>query len=496
MNITSLGFILWLALALTVFYCFPVKNRWIVLVPLSFLFVFSTSTFGFTVILLTSFTVYLSAKGIHSATGVFKKHLFTLSVAICFGILIGLKYLSSLPVFHRNLSLWNQTTSIHDFVHTYLIPIGLSYYTLELVSYLVDVFWGRIQPENNYFKVLLFTCYFPKMLQGPICNYSELAPVLFKEHPFQWKNIKFGVQIMLWGYCKKMILADTIEKVVDSIFSGTATPYGVTVLIGLFCYGIQLYCDFSGGIDIIRGVSQMFDVGIKDNFRQPFFSCSLGEFWRRWHISLGQWAKDYLFYPIAMSRSMRRLKKRLKKRFPRRTISRISMAISNLIVFFFIGLWHGLGTNFLAWGLYNGVILAFSALMEDVYSKWKHQLQISEISSKWYAFRLTRTLAIVTFGWVFDCACTAAGAGILFLQMLQVWKTNLFLVPFGTLMKVFPFVLILVFVDILHEKGVSVREFFSRRSYGIQLLFWTFVLQVLFFVGRHLTIGGFMYANF
>jgi len=278
----------------------------------------------------------------------------------------------------------------------------MSYYTLQVISYLLDVYWGRMDAEEDYWKVLLFTCYFPQLVQGPISKYSELAPELFKEHKLDWKNIKYGVQLMLWGFFKKMLIADRIGVYVNAIFHEGVTPYGLTAWIGLVFYGIQLYCDFSGGIDVIRGVSECFGIGLKENFRQPYFSLSLGEFWRRWHISLGTWMKDYIFYPVSMAGWMSTLKKKLKKVTSRKTATRVAMAIADLLVFALVGIWHGLGTNYLAWGVYNGVILAVSAILVDEYAVWKNKMHIDSQAGYWKVISLIRTLLIVTIGWMDD----------------------------------------------------------------------------------------------
>ena len=182
-------------------------------------------------------------------------------------------------------------------------------------------------------------------------------------------------------------------------------------------YGIQLYCDFSGGIDVIRGASECFGIGLKENFRQPYFSLSLGEFWRRWHISLGTWMKDYIFYPVSMAGWMGTLKKKLKKVASRKTATRVAMAIADLVVFALVGVWHGLGTNYLAWGLYNGIILAISAILVDEYAVWKNKLHIDSQAGYWKVLSLIRTLFIVTIGWIFDCTYTAGAAGELFVHL-------------------------------------------------------------------------------
>ena len=383
-------------------------------------------------------------------------------------------------------------------IKKYLLPIGMSYYTLQVISYLLDVYWGRMEAEQDYWKVLLFTCYFPQLVQGPISKYSELAPELFKEHKLDWKNIKYGVQLMLWGFFKKMLIADRIGVYVNAIFHGDVTPYGLTAWIGLVFYGIQLYCDFSGGIDVIRGASECFGIGLKENFRQPYFSLSLGEFWRRWHISLGTWMKDYIFYPVSMAGWMGRLKKKLKKVASRKTATRVAMAIADLIVFALVGVWHGLGTNYLAWGLYNGIILAVSAILVDEYAVWKNKLHIDGQAGYWKVISLIRTLFIVTIGWIFDCTYTAGAAGELFVHLFAFRKTDLSVIALTTtdIAVLLAGCLVLLIVDVLHEKNIEVRRIVGTKNYWVQVAFWTIVVQMIACFGRVASAGGFMYANF
>lgn len=499
MDITSLGFLLFLGGGVTLFYCIPQKYRPKWLIVLSFAFVYASSVFGLFFVLLTSLIVFFGSKKIEKVADEDKRKVLILSIGLCLLILICLKYISGLSIFtQQKYLIFNDAMTIHNMVRKFLLPIGISYYTLQVISYVLDVYWGRLEAENNYWKVLLFTCYFPQLVQGPISKYSELAPELFKEHKLSWKNIKYGVQLMLWGFFKKMLIADRIGVYVNAIFHEDVTPYGLTAWIGLIFYGIQLYCDFSGGIDVIRGVSECFGIGLKENFRQPYFSLSLGEFWRRWHISLGTWMKDYIFYPISMSGVMGRLKKKMKKVTSRKTATRISMAIADIIVFGIVGIWHGLGTNYLAWGLYNGIILAISAILVDNYIIWKNKLHINSNSKYWKVFCLIRTLVIVTIGWIFDCTNTASSAGKLFIHLFEFRKTDLSVITMTNteIAVILIGVLILLLVDILHEKNKEIRQIIGSKNYWIQVLFWTIVVQMIACFGRVVSTGGFMYANF
>lgn len=485
----------------TLFYSIPPKYRWKWLIVLSIAFVYAASAIGLFFVVLTSVIVYLAARKIEktdeSENG--KKKILIGAMGSCLLILVFLKYLSGLPVFaQKSLIVLGNEMTAQSAIRKYLLPIGMSYYTLQVISYLLDVYWGRIEAEQNYWKVLLFTCYFPQLVQGPISKYGELAPELFKEHRLNWKNIKYGVQLMLWGFYKKMVIADYVGGFVHAAFYRGIDAYGWAAWLGLALYGIQLYCDFSGGIDVIRGASECFGIGLKENFRQPYFSLSLGEFWRRWHISLGTWMKDYVFYPVSMSGWMGALKKKLKKVTSRKTATRISMAIADIIVFGLVGIWHGLGTNYLAWGLYNGIILAVSAVLVDAYAEWKKKLHIDSQAKYWKAFCLMRTLLIVTIGWIFDCTDTAGAAGGLLVRLFAFGKTDLsvMLMSVTDIAAISMSCLMLLVVDLLHESNKEVRQMLETKNYWVQVVFWTIVIQAIALFGRVPTAGGFMYANF
>lgn len=427
------------------------------------------------------------------------KRILFAALALQIGLLFLVKYLPAAVHLDRNAL--NRHLAQHWLLIRWITPIGMSYYTLMAVSYVLDVYWKRMEAERSFLRLCLFLGYFPLLVQGPVSRYSQLKEEFFRRHSFSGKNIKFGVQLMLWGYFKKLVIADRIGVYVGRAFRGT--PYGLNIWIGLIFYGIQLYCDFSGGIDVVRGVSECFDVKLIENFRQPYFSLSLGEFWRRWHISLGAFMKDYVFFPLALWKPLKRLKRFLTKhQVSRRTAGQIVAAVGDLIVFLIVGIWHGAGSKYTGWGLYNGIILAFSAVMEAAYARQKAALRIDEKSKGWRNFCLIRTLIIVTFGWLFDCADTAGEAGVLFLHMWQFSKTNLAVLEpdvwdgllYGVILTLS--CLLLLKVDVLHEKGVSLREKYDRCGYFRQVLVWSLLFQAILLCGRTVGAGGFMYEGF
>lgn len=500
MNITTLGFLLFVAAGLCVYYILPHRFKWILLLVMSVCFYAAADCRNIVFILAFTCSSYFFANAVERVYNTgggteqkLAKKLVTIAIVTDLLILFLVKYFP--VIFPMNEAIQGKAKFLKFF-----IPIGISYYTLMSVSYVLDVYWKKTKAEHNFFRLMLFTGYFPLLVQGPVCKWKELSGEFFREHKFNFRNIKFGLQLMLWGFVKKLIIADRSAKWVNGIFSSAHDlPYGFEVVAGLVFYALELYADFSGGIDIIRGVSECFDVRLIENFRQPYFSKSLGEFWRRWHISLGRWMKDYVFYPIALSKTCTKLKKTMCSfGLESKSAIKISFAAADLAVFFLVGLWHGAGSKFILWGLYNGIILAVSELLKDIYARLKKFFHINDKSLAWSGFCMLRTFAVVLAGYCFDVSANGSQAVKLFCNIFKSGPSVLNYIKsgkFGLAILVF-FSLVLLFVDILNCKGISVREKLDGRHYVIQFAVWTFLLQMLFCVGIVVFEGGFMYANF
>ena len=235
------------------------------------------------------------------------------------------------------------------------------------MSYVIDVYWGKVNAERNLGKVALFVSFFPQIIEGPIGRFKDLAPQLYKPNANSEKNIVYGVQLMMWGYFKKMVIADRVAVVADFVFGNYLSISGVGTIIGIFLYAIQDYTDFSGCIDIARGCAQAMGIEMAENFKRPYFSRTIPEFWRRWHMSLGAWMKDYVFYPFSLTKVMRKLGKATKKRFGKYLGRTLPVAIGNILVFFLVGVWHGANWNYIVWGLFYGVLIAIASLMKPIF---------------------------------------------------------------------------------------------------------------------------------
>ncbi|MER2143663.1 MAG: MBOAT family O-acyltransferase, partial [Eubacteriales bacterium] len=260
------------------------------------------------------------------------------------------KYLSG------NLSLWHL-----------VLPLGISFYTLQAISYVVDLSRGKCKVQRNYFKLLLWLCFFPQMLQGPICRYRETAPQLYEPHDFDYRRVKFGMQRMLWGYFKKLVIADRVVSVSEKVFGNSGDYQGLVFVIGALAYTIQIYADFSGGMDIISGAAEILGVNMPVNFERPYFSKSISEYWRRWHITLGAWFRDYVFYPLSISRWAQKLTTSLRKRLGPNIAKMIPTYLAMVLVWMLNGIWHGAGWQFVAFGMYQGILIVLGMQFEPVF---------------------------------------------------------------------------------------------------------------------------------
>ncbi|SHL79082.1 D-alanyl-lipoteichoic acid acyltransferase DltB, MBOAT superfamily [Anaerocolumna jejuensis DSM 15929] len=348
----------------------------------------------------------------------------------------------------------------------FALPIGISFYTLQAISYLVDVYYQKIEADDNLGRLALYMAFFPGLMEGPICRYSQTAEALDAGKPLEYKNITFGTQRILWGLFKKLIIADRLNMLVVTVFDKPNHYGGVTVIAAAILYTFQLYADFSGCIDMTIGTAEMFGVTIPENFKQPFFSKSASEFWRRWHITLGAWLKDYIFYPISLTKFVKNLGKSSRAKFGKHMGQIIPSSIALFGVWLCNGLWHGTGWNYIFFGLYYFTLIMLGNLFEPLIQKLTDFLRINRNSAYYHVFQTVKTLPIIFIGELFfranDLASGMKMFGSIFTGFRIADAANGTLLNLGLSLKDFAvvfagFVLVLI-VGILHERGISIRE--------------------------------------
>ena len=415
MAFTSVYFLIFALITLILYYCIPLQWRWVVLLTASYVFYLLSSPKTFLFILLTtvvtffggrkigeyntSHNEYMAAhkaelsrderKEIKARNQKRKRKIVALVLVIDFGILAALKYFRfylsalGLEIFDAGLI---------------LIPMGISFYTFQSAAYIIDLYRNKMDADTNIAKFALFTSFFPQIVQGPIARHSHLAHQLYEGHRFEMENLSFGAQLMLWGFFKKLIIADRIAIPCAQIFENHSDYSGSIVFAAFLFYTIQIYADFSGGIDIARGIARCMGIDLTLNFMRPYFSDSLSEFWRRWHMSLSFWCRDYIFYPIAMSKFFGRLGTDLRKKLGNHVGQLFPIIVAQFATFITIGIWHGAQFKYVAYGLYNGTIIVLGLLLEPLFDSWAKKLHINRKSTGWKVFGMVRTFLIITFG--------------------------------------------------------------------------------------------------
>jgi len=422
-SLVSTSFLLFLAIALICYFSTPQKARWCVLLAASYCFYWILGgLFAVSIISFTILTVY--ASGLWAGALREKKAARSMRrapLALCLTLNIGL------------LAFFKFSDVIIPSLGLLLIP-GVSFYTFQASGYLIDVYTGKVvKPERNLLKLALFLSFFPQLVQGPISRHGEIAADLFAGHGWDWDRARSGVQRIIWGLFMKLIVANYAAAVVNPVYSTYWEYGGAVIVFSVLMYCIQIYADFSGGINIALGAAVIVGVKLPENFFQPFFANSLADFWRRWHITLGKWFRDYLFYPLALSSLLAKVGKQARKLFGIRAGKMLAPCIATFCVFFAIGVWHGSGLHILLFGFLNGIIISASLYLEPVYEKLRLITRING-STKGFGrvFAALRTLAVLVFLRYFVRAGSLASA--LYMLRRTLYHPRLYELWDGTLM--------------------------------------------------------------
>ena len=396
MQLVSYRFLLFLFILVLLYYILPKKFRWMLMLSAGLLFYASSGSGG----LICLFVTVLSTWGMALYLGCKKKGekgrkaVFILGLILNAGILCVLKYTN---FFLETLNSFLEPRGYSYPYVNWLLPLGISYYTFQSIGYFIDVYQKKIEPEKNFFRYALFVTFFPQMVQGPISRYDELKEQLFTPCSFDFSRIKSGLLRMLWGYFKKLVVADRIAPLAIAISQAPEGFDGIFVWIGMFAYTIWMYSDFTGGIDIVLGAAELFGIALPENFDHPFFSKNLAEFWRRWHMSLMRWLREYIFFPISMSKAAGNLSKKARKLFGKdigKIIGRrVPLYMASIITWLVTGIWHGASWNFICWGMANCIALLISQELSS-WSKNFRKLHSWTETKAFNGFLVIRTFLI------------------------------------------------------------------------------------------------------
>lgn len=386
----SLEFLLFLPAIIVLYYLLPHKVRWVFLLVASYFFYASWKIEFLTLIIYSTVVDYFISIKIDKTADKLKRKIYLwISLVSNFGVLFLFKYFNFFigsRNFFRDFAGQHPKVDLVTTVFEYGVPVGISFYTFQTVSYTLDVYYGKIKPEKNIGKFALFVSYFPQLVAGPIERFSNLHKQIFAHHKLTYQNLSHGFRLVVYGLFVKMVIADNLAPIVDLVFSNPLAYSQLDNTIGLLFFSIQIYADFNGYSLIAIGVAKIMGVNLMDNFKTPYFSTSIKEFWNRWHISLSTWFRDYLYIPLGGNKS-----------------SYFRWLINIMIVFTVSGIWHGANFTFVIWGLIHGI----AYIIESITTRnKKNQVKNYFISG----INWIKTFTVVNLAWVFFRSDTLANA--------------------------------------------------------------------------------------
>lgn len=496
MSLISLEFFAFFLIVALVYYLLPGKLQWVWLLISGMYFYYK----GASMVQMLIFIFYI---GINWGAALFlredstkRKNIFKLTIAFDILLLAVFKYTDFfVQILQSVIRLFNPgfegaRLALLVYYSEKFAPPRISYFALIIMSYLIDVYWGKVEIQKNPGKVLLFTSYFPQMTSGPIVQYEMMQKELWGEkHHFNYDRFIMGLERVIWGIFKKMVISERCSMIVNTIYEDYEVYAGFYIPVGAAMFALQLYTDFSGLMDIVLGISQCLGVSLPENFDTPFYSLNLSEFWRRWHITLGAFLRDYVLYPIERSSVWRKLRKSCKTKWGKGYEKKFNLPLylALFISWFLIGLWHGGGWNYIVGvGLYMWFVIVLGEILSPLFSKITTVLRINTDCFSWKLFQRFRTFILFIFGLSFFRADSLKDG-------LKMWKScfslnnpwiffdhslyNLGLSKDEWLILLIG-LLILIVVSILQQTG-SVREALHKQNFIFRLLLFVILFVMI-----------------
>lgn len=470
MSFCSLKYGYFLALLIPCYFIVPKRFQRYVLLAFSIVFYLIYSVKAFVIMTLSGIVAYAAALWMRRIrTKGKQKVLLAAAIALNLGVLFFLKYITKGSV---------------------VLPLGISFYTLALIGYLVDVYRQKIAPETNFADFYLFETFFPHILQGPIARYDTLVKQFKERHSFDYDRFCRGLQLMLWGFIKKMVIADRAAIVVNEIYGTYFTVGGTELYFASILYTLTIFADFSGCVDIARGTALLFGIRLAENFQQPYLAVSIHDFWRRWHISLSTWFRDYLYIPLGGNRK-----------------GQCRRWIHVLVVFGVSGIWHGVGLNYLLWGALHGGYQVIGSILEPFQQKCYRIIQMDVRSRAVRIFKIFITFQLVNTAWIFfRVADIRQACFIIKTIILHPTPGVLFdesLAQYGVSMKglhmLGVFVLLLFIAEFMNYRGIKLRDVINRQCLPVRwcvYLLGIMAVVVLGIYGVDYNASDFIYMKF
>ena len=495
MLFNSLDFLIFFPIVTTLYFVFPhkIRNYW--LLAASYFFYMCWNPKYILLLMTSTFITYLSGivmerikQSDREEAKKIKLKNWTVAASFVLNIsmLFYFKYINfALDVMTAVLGLFHISVNVPTF--DVILPVGISFYIFQALSYTMDVYRDEIYAEKNVFRYALFVSFFPQLVAGPIERSKNLLKQLAKPNDFDYDNARTGLLMMLWGYFIKVVMADRLAVLVDTVYTDVSAFHGMELIIANLFFTIQIYCDFMGYSIIAKGAAKYLGYNLMSNFEMPYFSTSIKEFWRRWHISLSSWLRDYLYIPLGGNR-----KGTARKYF-------------NLLLTFFVsGLWHGANITFVVWGMFHGICQVIEDIFRMIFGKISDRIKNQIAAKAWKGLNIFKTFILAAVGWVFFRTSNIS-------QAIQVLKSsvkldnvsavltgggiyNLGIDKMGLIMLGIA-VLLLFVVSLMRENGINPIEWISSKHFVVRYAtYWLIVVLIIF--SLDLTGKEFIYFQF
>ena len=439
MVFNSFEFIIFFLVVIVTYFSISHRYRWALLLLASYYFYMCWKPEYIFLILFSTIIDYYCGLKMGSSENQKERRLFLfISIVTNLGLLFSFKYFNFFSDSLRYLL--NQFNIFYEFPYfNVLLPVGISFYTFQTLSYTIDVYRGNKEPEKHFGIFALYVSYFPQLVAGPIERSTRLLPQFRKNNTINYLRIKNGILLMLWGFFKKIVIADRLAVLVNTVYNNPTDYQGIILIIATIFFAFQIYCDFSAYSDIAIGASRIMGYDLMKNFNRPYFSKSISEFWRRWHISLGSWFRDYLYLPLGGNKS-----------------GKFFWSKNIMIVFLISGLWHGSNWNFVIWGFLHGFYILFAFAFKNIKLNIYSLLKINKSAIYYKFMQVICTFILVDFAWIFFRANTLSDS-------IYIIK-NLFIINSDVL-----------YDKSLHNLGLHEKDFYL----SILLILFLIVIQMI-----------------
>ena len=484
MLFNSFEFIVFFIIVTLFYFLLPHRARWVLLLAASCIFYMAWNPW---LIMLIAFTIavnYFASIAISVSRGKRRKKRYLIAaMVINFSLLFIFKYLGFMN--STMLALFDNWPV--EAVNI-ILPMGISFYTFQAAAYTIDVYRGDIKAERHFGIFMLFIMFFPQLVAGPIERSKNLLPQFYEKHRFDFERAVSGVRIMLWGFFKKIVIADRVAIAVNTVFNSAGSYSGLYLVLASVMFCFQIYCDFSGYSDIARGCARVLGFRLMDNFQNPYLAKSIKEYWRRWHISLSTWFMDYIYIPLGGNREGTAKKYR------------------NLMITFLVsGLWHGANWTFVIWGALHGFYQVFGQMTYGFRKKIKKALHVDG-TPVMNLISMIITFALVAFGFILFRANTISDAVYIIKNLtadMDLWLTRQYFYEVITGMGLNLFemavclsaILFLVISEALCGER-SVYDVVESKNMAVRLIFYIVTAVFILAAGVYYEAGAFIYFQF